>query len=337
MCHTLVDVPTNGTQDFSAGERCLLCAESSRVQGVPWLLLNGYCIDRYICHARRSTSTNPRLHGVSCLCTDGHCHRCVREVSGDTCLICRDGFYLLNGNCLESCPRHLASVGLSQWRRRCLQPFTCRMTSSRTGIIEGANVSYGCRCPDQHCGQCHFAAGTNGSSCLQCRNRMYLHRGQCIPSCADTGLAAYAPARRGRQCREPFVCAYGYDRGGNPCRCSSAIGYSNSCTNCTIDLDGQHCTLCNQYRYLNTRSQICKRRCQSTYKWAAREPNSLTQTGYQCCLTCTIHHIADMRRCRQVEFANTSNVHKDGIFWTTNALGNVAYVSCSCQPFAHVC
>ena len=108
------------------------------------------------------------------------------QAHGDTCLICRNGLYLHNGACVADCPSHLTSSGTAQWRRRCLEPFECKMHSgkaSNKGRLVGLNVGYGCACPTKNCAYCSFNAGESGSHCLQCRNKEFLFNGTCHSTC----------------------------------------------------------------------------------------------------------------------------------------------------------
>lgn len=117
------------------------------------LRLKGACLLSVPCKARRVSSG--RLKGQGCKCLDDRCHNCVRTRAGDTCKACRDGSYLLDGRCVDTCPDHLARHGISLFGRKCLEPFTCKSGRIYDGKYEPSNtsslvareVSYGCRCP----------------------------------------------------------------------------------------------------------------------------------------------------------------------------------------------
>ena len=85
-------------------------------------------------------------------------------------LQCRDGWYLLDGDCIESCPAQFASSGVGQFKRRCAEPFLCR--SAR--LVVDPPVSYGCKCATQDntaiaaCQVCEHRAGEHGQHCLKC-------------------------------------------------------------------------------------------------------------------------------------------------------------------------
>ena len=94
---------------------CLSC-DASR------LLYHGRCVVAVRCRARAILSGV--LQGLPCACPGG-CHACRHTINGTDCIRCRDGLYLLDGACVESCPATMASSGVSLWGRRCEEPFTC--------------------------------------------------------------------------------------------------------------------------------------------------------------------------------------------------------------------
>ena len=57
-------------------------------------------------------------------------------------LQCRDGWYLLDGDCVQSCPSERASSGVGLFKRRCAVPFLCQ--SAR--LVVDPPVNYGCKC-----------------------------------------------------------------------------------------------------------------------------------------------------------------------------------------------
>merc|ERR1712072_1010802 len=114
--------------------------------------------------------------GQRCRCQNQHCHYCVQTSSGDTCRTCRDGWYLLDGECLESCPSELTSLGIGGFGRRCMGELTC----SRNRIVDQGDLPYGCRCPGEgniaagYCQTCAFNAGGNGEDCQRCTGNKFL-------------------------------------------------------------------------------------------------------------------------------------------------------------------
>ena len=165
------------------------------------------------------------MQGDRCRCLDDHCFYCNRAVGSDVCRTCRDGRFLLGGACFESCPSDMTSSGISQFRRRCLAPFTCE-----NGRVVGRdNIGYGCKCAADDntpaaCRNCEFRANEFGAHCTRCNSGKFLHNNRCVDSCAGTGLIEYNPGSHGRECRAPFTsvyhtCTFGVDEGGLPCRC----------------------------------------------------------------------------------------------------------------------
>lgn len=107
-----------------------------RVNGV----LSCRCVRSAVCTARaietsaKQDQAMPWWGGSKCSCLDSNCHRCKREAHGDTCLICRNSMYLHEGKCVATCPSHLTSSGLGQWKRRCLEPFQCKMHTKPSNV-----------------------------------------------------------------------------------------------------------------------------------------------------------------------------------------------------------
>ena len=110
---------------------------------------------------------------------------------------CRDGWYMLDGQCIESCPAGMTSLGVSQFRRRCLAPFECQR-----GRIVGQSVSYGCRCATDEntpstCQFCSFRADEQGQYCTRCLGSTFLYNNRCQAGCdgllESEGLISYIP------------------------------------------------------------------------------------------------------------------------------------------------
>jgi len=200
------------------------------------------------------------MAGSGCQCPDAHCHFCYRRSSGDICRVCRDGYYLLDDACIESCPTGMASMGLAQFKRRCMAPFTCD-----AGRIGGMDVAYGCKCATDEntaaaCRICDFQAGQIGQHCTRCNGGKFLHENRCIDTCDGLdGLIAYVPAGNyGRECRPPFTCTDRFDPGGDACKCHPSVG-KHDCAVCDYGADGASCARCTNGRYLH--NHACVRRC----------------------------------------------------------------------------
>ena len=216
----------------------------------------GRCLNKVNCRA--SKISTGKLTGESCNCRNRNCHFCATTATTETCSRCRNGFFLLDGECVESCPSELTQKGASPFARRCLEPFTCKRGRIHDLGASGElalrpRTPYGCNCPtpsnskaDGGCFQCEFAAGENGANrCSVCRNNKYLHNGACLDSCAGTGLAEYAPGSYRRECRAEFVCDGGKDPSGNACRCPNRGGLRDYCDACRMEAgDKQSCVRC---------------------------------------------------------------------------------------------
>lgn len=231
------ECPRNcGTAERGGGQcrpngRCLSCNRGR-------LLSGGRCFQSIACKGRRIQGGGQA--GSNCRCLDDHCHYCNRAVEGgDTCRVCRDSWYLLDGRCTETCPAELASSGVGQFKRRCAEPFTCR-----NGRIQGQDVAFGCKCATEgntaiaSCQTCEHRAGEYGQHCLRCNNGQYEFENRCRASCDDAALIDqpgvtlihYTPGNYGRQCRPAFTCTAGVDENGVACRCSRDLrnqGYTS--------------------------------------------------------------------------------------------------------------
>lgn len=171
----------------------------------------GACLLEVHCRAQKVQSG--KLKGAGCRCANPRCHNCKRRSEsqgGDTCTVCRDGWYLLNGDCVEACPATMASSGISLFNRRCLEPFICkggtifdRNITSNALVLRGE--SFGCRCPAPgnlaggNCYICeHFASGV-GDLCARCSGRKNLYNGHCVDEC-PVGTIEMGEGNYGREC-----------------------------------------------------------------------------------------------------------------------------------------
>jgi hypothetical protein len=89
----------------------------------------------------------------------------------------------------------MTSLGLGQFKRRCLAPFECR----NGRIVVGSDASYGCKCATDEmtpsaCQYCQFQAGGFGQHCTRCLGGLFLQAdNRCHDNCAGTGLIEYNP------------------------------------------------------------------------------------------------------------------------------------------------
>ena len=88
----------------------------------------------------------------------------------------------------------MTSLGIGQFKRRCLAPFECR-----NGRIVGSDASYGCKCATDDmapsaCQYCQFRAGGFGQHCTRCLGGLFLQAdNRCHSDCDGTGLIEYNP------------------------------------------------------------------------------------------------------------------------------------------------
>ena len=231
----------NGGGTCRDNGRCTACNDDRVLQ-------SGRCYVSIACKGRRIQSGSQA--GSSCRCLDDHCHYCNRDAGGDTCRVCRDGFYLLDDACVEACPAGLTSLGIGSFKRRCLAPFSCA-----NGRIQDQNVAYGCKCATDDmaaaaCQNCEFRADEVGQHCTKCNGGKFLFENRCQDSCDGTGLIAYNPGNYGRECRAPFTCTDRTDEDGNDCKCPRAVG-RNNCQVCDYGSAGARCVRCTNSMYLH--------------------------------------------------------------------------------------
>ena len=223
-----------GTVDRGGGTcrsngRCRSCNEDRVLQG-------GRCFTSIACKGRRIQSGSAT--GDDCRCLDDHCHYCNRVAAGDSCRVCRDGYYLLDAACVAECPAGMASMGIGQFKRRCMTPFDCAR-----GRIQGMEVAYGCKCATDgrtaaDCQLCQFRADEFGQQCTRCLGGKYLHQNRCRDNCDGLdGLVEYNAGNYGRECREPFTCTDRTDSDGAACKCARMVGGSG-CSVCEYRRDG---------------------------------------------------------------------------------------------------
>lgn len=174
----------------------------------------GICLLEVHCRARVVQSG--KLKGQGCKCSNLRCHNCKRRSEakgGDICTVCRDGWYLHAGDCVEVCPAGMARSGISQFRRRCLTPYTCKGGrifdgSFAEGDLIDRGEPFGCRCPAPgnkvggDCFACEHRANEVGDYCVRCSGGKYLSDGACIDAegCPD-GTVQDGAGNYGRECK----------------------------------------------------------------------------------------------------------------------------------------
>ena len=178
----------NGGGTCRDNGRCLSC-NTNRV------LQSGRCYQAISCKGREIQTGSQA--GSGCRCVNPRCHWCDRAPAGDTCRVCRDGWYLLAGDCVETCPTQFASSGVGQFKRRCAEPFLCQ--SAR--LVVDPPVNYGCKCANEgntaiaDCQICEHRAGEYGQHCSKCNAGKFLWENRCARDNCDglVGMIEYNP------------------------------------------------------------------------------------------------------------------------------------------------
>ena len=250
-CPRNCGAPSSGGGTCRANSRCTSC-------NVDRVLQSGRCYSSIACKGRRIQSGSQA--GSNCRCLDDHCQYCNRRSEGDSCRVCRDGHYLLDTTCVEACPASSTSLGIGNFKRRCMSPFECQ-----NGRIVGSDASYGCKCANDDmtpstCQFCSFRADEHGAHCTRCLGGTFLWASdnRCHANCDGTGLIAYTPGNYGRVCRAPFTCTDRADENGDVCECSRSVG-RNNCVSCDYGNNGAICTRCTNGKVLD--AGACADRC----------------------------------------------------------------------------
>jgi hypothetical protein len=142
-----------------------------------------------------------------CIVDVPHCHACADNT---TCALCRDAQYLLNGECVASCPAGYVGRGSGDFRRVCEA-----LNSTSLSIAAASGVT---PCIDQQ-NHCHVCA--SATVCDFCRDAHYLFNGTCVSSCP----AGYIPQGSGnyrRRCAldDTLMCVNGTLEGTASTACS---------------------------------------------------------------------------------------------------------------------
>ena len=215
---------------------CTACASDR------YLLSSGRCALQASCRGGKvSNSLVPEK--CSCKSVGGNgCHVCdikrrhemsepesMSESRAIACTGCRSGRYFHRGECVTTCPPHLARVhkGASRYGRHCApSPVTCKGRKI-TSPGDWATTGRACRCAKSavKCGICAFTSASSiepGSLCVRCNKGYHLHDSRCVEIC-PTGLAHVGVSKYGRTCALPFVCRYGRNsKTGVNCVCPKA-------------------------------------------------------------------------------------------------------------------
>lgn len=221
----------------------------------------------------------PGIQGLGGVCEScpSTCYTCHGPLE---CTVCRDQYYLQDGQCLPTCPEGHYHVGDTDVGRVCEHcPVQCKSCVSEDVCTECQDSLYltpasTCEssCPDGHyknyvgkvgstCPACteNCSLCTNATYCTQCRNSTYLTpEGKCEASCPD-GFFGDGEDEIGRICK--------------PC--------AAPCNKC---LSETHCTECRQSTYLNPLTSFCDTTCSTGYYSSG--VNTIGRTCEPCAQNC---------------------------------------------------
>eukprot|EP00040_Diaphanoeca_grandis_P031727 m.190299 g.190299 ORF g.190299 m.190299 type:complete len:240 (-) comp32401_c2_seq1:38-757(-) len=205
----------------------------------------GKCYPKYTCQGNKIASGNDK--GYPCACENKACASCIRTAYGEECKRCKNGYFTLDNECVESCPATHTTL-----LRSCVAPFNC--TGNK---VVGAGGKAKCKCqspdnkPDPSCKSCEFEAGGFGQKCTQCKAKKFLDPKSynCRDNCDGLyGLIEYISGSQ-YSCRKPFTCDKRKDDLGGKCRCPKSTG-GNTCVSCDFTAYGTFCTKCGKSKYL---------------------------------------------------------------------------------------
>ena len=166
---------------------------------------------------------------LPCVDTPGGSRNCHRCADSTTCSFCREAQYLFGGACVPTCPEGSTPRGTGNFRRECIPPPAVDRGDGADGGGNGMCVTRQQE-RSSHCNACD----DDRTACTQCRDRHYLHIGQCISECPD-GSAGVGTGRFNRVCRISH-------------RAETACHGLTDCHACSDD--GGRCETCRNMAYL---------------------------------------------------------------------------------------
>lgn len=205
----------------------------------------------------------PCLGFIGCQCDGADALECKRRCGGcDLECILNPG-----GDGCDGC------TGCEECAAYAVQCPTGEETSpsmSTKSPVTTSTVASGPRCDnDNNCFTCE-----DSGLCSRCQNEMYLRNGRCVEDCP---LVSWGEAKRGRECRDPFVC-----KAAEGCECP--LG---GCLECNVGVQNVTCVLCREDRFLA--SGKCRKdlTCRgSTVRPLAPNPPFISPDhGANCCST----------------------------------------------------
>jgi hypothetical protein len=192
-------------------------------------------------------------NGVCTRCIDKDCNKCVPNKI-DTCIVCKKGKVLLNGQCINECPdgtyeKNSACHKCKEKCKSCFNEKECSSCKNPLGLYNGdctdscpvGTVLYKekCqKCTDSNCNKCKSSL----TECLECKKPFSLFRNNCVKDCPEHYYSKNGECRR---------CKRGCDK------CLD----ENKCTYCEngFYLDGNECkTSCPKKKYPNCTKRICE-------------------------------------------------------------------------------
>eukprot|EP00049_Salpingoeca_infusionum_P002694 m.58954 g.58954 ORF g.58954 m.58954 type:complete len:1085 (+) comp11738_c0_seq1:374-3628(+) len=141
----------------------------------------------------------------SCRC-QADCHTCqYPEGVASHCMRCKNEQYLLNGDCVDSCPANYDAMGTGSFGRYC--QYNPPTTTVATTTTLSGNVCTGrltqdaqaCAC-QADCYSCRLDGANQPTECLRCKNEQYLLNGECVDGC-PVNYDAIGFGSFGRECQ----------------------------------------------------------------------------------------------------------------------------------------
>jgi hypothetical protein len=246
------------------------CAETSTFLG----FMGANCpLTCESCTPAEQTTTTTAVQGTgdACKSVSPHCQLC--HLVDDICLVCKNGWSLLLGQCVEHCPGTFppaqhevgAIAGYSSYATKGSGSFGLTCVASRNAC--GIDSCYSCvvgqeeitltsagtisKASAEHASlvnSLHFAVGDQSPVCTKCKNSAHLIGGRCVESCPPW----YTPngaGNFGRTCLSP--CDW-----NRQCHSTSCTPFTTTASRADIwtgvasPLILEACTMCRNAQYL---------------------------------------------------------------------------------------
>ena len=248
---------------------------------------------------------------------------CAECLSLETCLLCKDNYYLNDGVCIPSCPSY----------RYFSQENQCLDCSAK----------------------CESCYGPQENQCTECRNTQLLYKGTCISECP---LSTYVLDKECFDCSEEckqcdsygkcLSCAEGYFEYEEECIQKCPFGFfkrADSCFPCSEncqECDSQKCFTCEKGYYLHQSECKVAPTCQETYFFNGTDCEACHSNCLSCfgkehneCYECSFKYFLNNTECKSL----LANCNSTSFRTQTNQCQPCSYpcLTCNSSTFCESC